>query len=166
MYGARYRRAVRAIRFETWDGGESFDGFALDIETADGSPAAPDRNRRLLAMSERLREVAGPLYPLGAIIPSPAGLAMPHGRAGVAGLPLPRAPQDLRRVPADGLLHVPRERPASPRNAVAVQDLPDRRSGATADPRQAAGAEAGLAARPQDWFLLGAGEVTRLAPRA
>ena len=74
------RRAIRAIRFETWDG-ERFDGFALDIETADDSPAAPVRNRRLLAMSERLRDVAGPLYPLGAIIPSPAGLAMSHGRA-------------------------------------------------------------------------------------
>jgi hypothetical protein len=74
------RRAIGAIRFETWDG-EQFDGFALDIETADDSPAAPVRNRRLLAMSERLRDAAGPLYPLGAIIPSPAGLAMSHGRA-------------------------------------------------------------------------------------
>ncbi len=74
------RRAIKAIRFETWDG-ERFDGFALDIETATDSPPAGVRNRRLLAMSERLREVAGPLYPLGAIIPSPAGLAMPHGRA-------------------------------------------------------------------------------------
>lgn len=74
------RRAVGAIQFETWDG-ESFDGFALDVETADGSPPAAVRNRRLRAMSERLRDVAGPLYPLGAIIPSPAGLAMPHGRA-------------------------------------------------------------------------------------
>ena len=73
------RRAVRAIRFETHDG-ERFDSFALDIETATDSPPAHIRNRRLLAMSERLREVAGPLYPLGAIIPSPAGLAMPHGQ--------------------------------------------------------------------------------------
>jgi len=73
------RRALGAIRFETHDG-ERFDGFALDIETAPGSPAAPIRNRRLLAMSRRLREAAGPLYPLGAIIPSPAGLAMEHGR--------------------------------------------------------------------------------------
>jgi hypothetical protein len=31
-------------------------------------------------MSERLRVVVGPLYALGAIIPSPAGLAMPHGQ--------------------------------------------------------------------------------------
>ena len=74
------RRAIGAIRFETFDG-ERFDGFALDIETAADSPPAAIRNRRLLRMSERLREVAGPLYPLGAIIPSPAGLAMPHGRA-------------------------------------------------------------------------------------
>jgi hypothetical protein len=73
------RRAIGAIEFETSDG-ERFDGFALDIETAADSPAAPVRNRRLLAMSERLREVAGPSYSLGAIIPSPAGLAMPHGR--------------------------------------------------------------------------------------
>ena len=73
------RRAIEAIRFETRDG-ERFDSFALDIETAPDSPPAHVRNRRLLAMSERLRRVAGPLYPLGAIIPSPAGLAMPHGR--------------------------------------------------------------------------------------
>ncbi len=73
------RRALGAIRFETRDG-ERFDSFALDIETAADSPAARVRNRRLLAMSERLRDVVGPRYPLGAIIPSPAGLAMPHGR--------------------------------------------------------------------------------------
>ena len=73
------RRAVKAIRFETPDG-ERFDSFALDIETAADSPPAHVRNRRLLAMSQRLREVAGPVYPLGAIIPSPAGLAMPHGQ--------------------------------------------------------------------------------------
>jgi hypothetical protein len=74
------RRAVRAIRFETGDG-ERYDGFALDIETAADSPPAPVRNRRLLAMSERLREVAGPLYPLGAIIPSPGGPTSPTGRS-------------------------------------------------------------------------------------
>jgi hypothetical protein len=73
------RRALGAIAFEAGDG-ERFDGFALDIETAEGSPPAPVRNRRLLKMSERLRDFAGPLYPLGAITPSPAGLAMPHGR--------------------------------------------------------------------------------------
>lgn len=72
------RRALGAIRFDRE--GERFDGFALDIETAEGSPAASVRNRRLLAMSRRLRKEAGPLYPLGAITPSPAGLDMPHGR--------------------------------------------------------------------------------------
>jgi hypothetical protein len=71
-------RALGAIRFER--DGESFDAFALDIETAADSPPAAVRNARLIAMSKRLREVAGPLYPLGAITPSPAGLAMPHGQ--------------------------------------------------------------------------------------
>jgi hypothetical protein len=74
------RRAIGAIQFETLDG-ERFDSFALDIETAAESPPAAVRNRRLLKMSERLRDVAGPLYPLGAITPSPAGLALPHGQA-------------------------------------------------------------------------------------
>ena len=73
------RRALRAIRFETRDG-ERFDSFALDIETAADSPPAHVRNRRLLAISRRLREVVGPEYALGAIIPSPAGLAMSHGQ--------------------------------------------------------------------------------------
>jgi hypothetical protein len=72
------RRALGAIRFER--AGERFDGFALDIETAAGSPAAPVRNRRLLRLSRRLRDAAGSLYPLGAITPSPTGLAMPHGQ--------------------------------------------------------------------------------------
>lgn len=72
------RRALGAIRFER--NGERFDSFGLDIETAEGSPGATVRNRRLLAMSRRLRKAAGPLYPLGAITPSPAGLDMPHGR--------------------------------------------------------------------------------------
>jgi hypothetical protein len=72
------RRALRAIRFSR--GGERFDAFALDIETAPGSPGAATRNRRLRKLSRRLREEARPDYPLGAITPSPAGLDMPHGR--------------------------------------------------------------------------------------
>jgi hypothetical protein len=79
------RRALRAIRFER--NAERFDGFALDIETAEGSPGATTRNRRLLAMSRRLRKSSGPLYPLGAITPSPAGLDMPHGRRWWPGFP-------------------------------------------------------------------------------
>lgn len=73
------QRAIGAICFET-PSGDYFDGFALDIETASGSPEAPVRNKRLLKLSRRLRKAAGDLYPLGAIIPSPAGLDMPHGR--------------------------------------------------------------------------------------
>jgi len=86
------RRAIGAIQFE--QDGESFDGFALDIETSADSPPASVRNRRLLAMSERLRDVAGPLYPLGAITPSPAGLAMPHGQAWWPDFPF----EDLHRL--------------------------------------------------------------------
>ena len=78
-------RALGAIRFAR--NGQRFDGFALDIETAPGSPEASVRNRRLLAMSRRLREATGPLYPLGAITPSPAGLDMPHGRRWWPGFP-------------------------------------------------------------------------------
>ena len=74
-----FRRALGAVRFER--GGERFDSFALDIETAPDSPDdAALRSRRLLALSRKLRKAAGPLYPLGAITPSPAGLDMPHGR--------------------------------------------------------------------------------------
>ena len=73
------RRALGAIEFETRDG-HAFDAFALDIETAPDSPGPRVRNRRLLRISRGLRDAVGPLYPLGAIIPSPAGLAMPHGR--------------------------------------------------------------------------------------
>lgn len=74
------RRALGAINFEARND-QRFDGFALDIETGSGSPAsAATRNRRLLKMSKRLRAEVGPLYPLGAITPSPVGLDMPHGR--------------------------------------------------------------------------------------
>jgi hypothetical protein len=91
--GYETRRALGAIRFETRDG-ESFDAFALDIETSADSPPASVRNRRLLRMSERLRDFAGPLYPLGAITPSPAGLAMPHGQAWWPDFPF----EDLHRL--------------------------------------------------------------------
>jgi hypothetical protein len=75
------RRALGAVRFLT-ESGDGFDGFALDIETAPDSPAsAALRTRRVLRVSRRLRRAVGPWYPLGAIIPSPSGLDMPHGRA-------------------------------------------------------------------------------------
>jgi hypothetical protein len=66
-------RARAAIGFAS-PRGDRFDGFALDIE----SPAVHDplrRSERLISLSERLREVAGERYPLGAIVPSPVRLA-------------------------------------------------------------------------------------------
>ncbi|MCI4354953.1 MAG: hypothetical protein L3K06_06270 [Thermoplasmata archaeon] len=70
-------RAEAAIHFTT-PAGHRFAGFALDIE----SPAVSDpqlRTRRLLELSVALRTDAGPGYPLGAIVPSPLGLAAHHG---------------------------------------------------------------------------------------
>ncbi|HET9310319.1 MAG TPA: hypothetical protein VFP41_03745 [Actinomycetota bacterium] len=65
-------RARAAIAFAS-PRGDRFDGFALDIE----SPAVRDplrRSERLIRLSERLREIAGDRYPLGAIVPSPVRL--------------------------------------------------------------------------------------------
>ena len=77
--GYELRRALGAIRFRAVDGGR-FDAFALDIETAPGSPSPTLRTRRLLRMSHRLRRAVGDRYPLGAIIPSPYGLSRSRGR--------------------------------------------------------------------------------------
>jgi hypothetical protein len=68
------RRALAAVRFATEDG-DSFDSFALDIESS-AVPNAADRNQRLLALSARLRGAVGADYPLGAIIPSPVGMKL------------------------------------------------------------------------------------------
>ena len=62
-------RARAGVLFETGKG-ERFDSFALDIE-ADIVKNIYKRNRRLIELSDRIREVAGPGYPLGAIIPDP-----------------------------------------------------------------------------------------------
>jgi hypothetical protein len=65
-------RAQAAIDLQT-PAGNRFDGFALDIE----SRVVKDpvlRTRRLLELSAMLRTAAGQSYPLGAIVPSPAGL--------------------------------------------------------------------------------------------
>ena len=65
-------RTRAAIAFTT-PRGDRFDGFALDIESA----AVRDpgrRSGRLIRLSERLREIAGDRYPLGAIVPSPVRL--------------------------------------------------------------------------------------------
>jgi hypothetical protein len=69
-------RIMRAIQFRTPDG-QGFDSFALDIEDTSISSEAV-RNADLKRLSDRIRSAAGPSYPLGAIIPSPVGLARSH----------------------------------------------------------------------------------------
>src|SRR5579864_4324860 len=71
------RRALAAIRFRS-PHGQSFDGFALDIE-ASAVANVSLRNARLLALARQLRRAAPQPYPLGAIIPSPVGMRRhPH----------------------------------------------------------------------------------------
>ena len=62
-------RALRTIRFET-RGGNGFDSFALDIESAEVRRPSL-RTVRLLRMSAAIRRAAGAGYPLGAIVASP-----------------------------------------------------------------------------------------------
>jgi hypothetical protein len=66
------RRALAAIRFRTPSGGR-FDSFALDIESSVVA-SVPLRDRRLEALSRRLRAAAGAAYPLGAIVPAQPGM--------------------------------------------------------------------------------------------
>jgi len=71
------KRALAAIRFRSPSGGH-FDSFALDIEASLVRPVSL-RNSRLLTLVSRLRTAAPARYPLGAIIPSPVGMARhPH----------------------------------------------------------------------------------------
>lgn len=67
------RRALAAIRFRS-PRGERFDGFALDIE-ATVVRRVRLRDQRLVQLSARLRSAVGPHYALGAITPSPVGMA-------------------------------------------------------------------------------------------
>jgi hypothetical protein len=67
------RRALAAIRFRS-PSGEHFDGFALDIEATVVRPLRL-RDQRLVQLSAELRSAVGPGYPLGAITPSPIGMA-------------------------------------------------------------------------------------------
>jgi hypothetical protein len=69
-----YRRALAAIRFRSAKG-QRFDSFALDIEASVVKNVGL-RNRRLLALSARIRTAVGRSYPLGAIIPSPRGMQL------------------------------------------------------------------------------------------
>jgi hypothetical protein len=67
-----FQRIMAAINLRT-NSGESFDSFALDIESPAVQPPA-ERTRRLLAVSSRVRARVGQDYRLGAIIPSPRGM--------------------------------------------------------------------------------------------
>jgi len=72
-----YRRSMAAIRYRT-PAGQRFDSFALDIEASIVKDVA-ERSSRLRALSGRIRAAVGDAYPLGAIIPSPAGMVMHPG---------------------------------------------------------------------------------------
>ena len=67
-----YTRSLAAIEFRTSDG-QKFDSFALDIEDSHVKPAST-RSARLKTLSARIRAAVGQSYPLGGIIPSPAGM--------------------------------------------------------------------------------------------
>ncbi len=67
-----YARSMAAIQFRTSDG-QKFDSFALDIEDSHVKPAST-RSARLRTLSARIRAAVGQSYPLGGIIPSPAGM--------------------------------------------------------------------------------------------
>ncbi len=66
------RRSRAAIDFRS-PAAESFDGFALDIESSTVKSVAL-RNTRLLTLSDGLRTELPDGYALGAIVPSPVGM--------------------------------------------------------------------------------------------
>ncbi len=71
-----FERVVQAIEFKTADG-QTFDSFALDIESTAVKPIA-DATARWLTCPANPRQV-GPDYALGGIIPSPVGLKKQTG---------------------------------------------------------------------------------------
>ena len=64
-----FKRIRAAIRYRS-PTGERFDSFGLDIEATNVGDVSI-RNERLLSLSKRIRNLAGPNYPLGAITPDP-----------------------------------------------------------------------------------------------
>ena len=98
----------------------SMAAIASAPPTARSSTRSPSTSRRASSsrehaqravsqtLSSRIRAAVGARYPLGGIIPSPAGMVMQPDL--LAGLPLQDAGRHLRRDRADGLLHVPRRR--------------------------------------------------------
>ena len=72
-----YNRIAAAIKFKT-PKGQHFDSFALDIESSAVKSEAT-RNGSLNTLSGKIRKLVGKSYPLGAIIPSPVGIAKKAG---------------------------------------------------------------------------------------
>ena len=70
--GKDLKRSKAAIDFRTSDG-QRFDSFALDIEDSTVKPAST-RSARLKTLTGQIRAHVGAAYPLGGIIPSPAGM--------------------------------------------------------------------------------------------
>ncbi len=68
------RRSLAAINHRT-PGGQRFDSFALDIEDSHVKPASL-RSQRVGTLSRQIRAAVGRSYPLGGIIPSPAGMEL------------------------------------------------------------------------------------------
>ncbi len=66
-----FERVKAAVKFRT-SRGHRFDSFALDIEAPLIWPISL-RNQRLIRLSDRIRDMVGPSYTLGAIIPDPVG---------------------------------------------------------------------------------------------
>jgi hypothetical protein len=75
--GHDYDRVAAAIALRTPDG-QRFDSFALDIESTSVNPESA-RNAAVDTLSKRIRQLVGASYPLGAIIPSPVGIAKRAG---------------------------------------------------------------------------------------
>jgi hypothetical protein len=65
---ADFRRVRALLDFKA--NGEEFDGFALDIEANRAVPDTDERNKALVALSERIRDRAGD-RPVGAIVLEP-----------------------------------------------------------------------------------------------
>jgi hypothetical protein len=72
-----WNRTRAAIDFRTANG-QKFDSFTLDIEASIVKDVGV-RNARLRRLSNRIRAKVGSRYPLGACIPSPAGMALHTG---------------------------------------------------------------------------------------
>jgi len=70
-----HERAMAAIDFRSARG-HRFDAFALDIEPSATTPSGQLRDDYLRRLSRRIRASAGEGYRLGAIIPSPRGMAV------------------------------------------------------------------------------------------